>query len=236
MNRLFLCTNFIAAKYLLSKYLTCINIILHKLLRFYVCLIEHFSSHLTLANSNKIKMKTKFSSILTLLLVFVVQIIFAQEQTITGTVTDEDGLPLPGVTVIIKGTTTGVQTDFDGNYAIDASQGDLLIFSFIGLQTAEYTVGSNDVIDVTMATDTAQLDEVVVTALGISREKKSLGYAAEEVAGDELAESRNSNAVSSLSGRVAGVTISAPSGNLGGSSRILLRGAGSITQDNKLYL
>ena len=181
-------------------------------------------------------MKTKFSSILTLLLVFVVQIIFAQEQTITGTVTDEDGLPLPGVTVIIKGTTTGVQTDFDGNYAIDASQGDLLIFSFIGLQTAEYTVGSNDVIDVTMATDTAQLDEVVVTALGISREKKSLGYAAEEVAGDELAESRNSNAVSSLSGRVAGVTISAPSGNLGGSSRILLRGAGSITQDNKLYL
>ena len=178
-------------------------------------------------------MKTKFSKILTLLLVLVVQMTFAQQKTVTGSVADESGLPLPGVNIIIKGTSTGVQTDFDGNYSIQASQGDVLVFSFIGLQTAEYPVGSNNMINVTLQGDAAILDEVVVTALGITREKKSLGYSTTEVGGEELAESRNSNAVSALSGRVAGVQISAPSGNLGGSTRILLRGAGSITQENK---
>ncbi|MEO2129317.1 MAG: carboxypeptidase-like regulatory domain-containing protein, partial [Christiangramia sp.] len=93
-------------------------------------------------------MKTKFSSILTLLLAFVVQLTFAQEQTITGTVTDSDGLPLPAVNVLIKGTTTGTQTDFDGNYSIEASQGDVLVFSFVGLETTEVTVGSSTTLDV----------------------------------------------------------------------------------------
>ena len=102
-------------------------------------------------------MRTKFSSILTLLLAFVVQITFAQQQTVTGNVTDESGLPLPGVNIIIKGTSTGVQSDFDGNYAIEASQGDILVFSFIGLQSAEYPVGSNNVVDVVVQGDAAQL-------------------------------------------------------------------------------
>ncbi len=162
-----------------------------------------------------------------------VQITFAQERTITGTVVDEDGLPLPGVTVLIKGTNTGTQTDFDGNYSIGADQGDILVYSFVGMETAEYTVENVDTIDVTLTTDSAQLDEVVVTALGISREKKSLGYASQAVDGGDLTRSRSSNALNALSGQVAGVQITNNSGQLGGSSRIVLRGVGSITQGNK---
>ncbi|SDS55630.1 SusC/RagA family TonB-linked outer membrane protein [Gramella sp. MAR_2010_147] len=178
-------------------------------------------------------MKAKFSSILTLLLAFVVQMTFAQEQTVSGTVTDQDGLPLPGVTVIIKGTSTGVQTDFDGNYNIEASQSDVLVFSFVGMKTAEYPVGSTNIVDVVLETDTAQLDEVVVTALGITREKKSLGYASQQLDGEEITKSRNSNALNALSGQVAGVQITNNSGQLGGSTRIVLRGVGSVTQGNK---
>ncbi|HSM63903.1 MAG TPA: carboxypeptidase-like regulatory domain-containing protein, partial [Gillisia sp.] len=133
-------------------------------------------------------MKTKFSRFLTLILAFVVQITFAQQQSVTGTVADEDGLPLPGVNIIIKGTTTGVQSDFDGNYAIQAAQGDVLVFSFIGLKKAEYPVGASAVINVTLESDAAQLSEVVVTALGIKREKKSLGYATQEVDGSAVSD------------------------------------------------
>lgn len=169
---------------------------------------------------------------MTLLLAFVVQITFAQQQTVTGKVTDESGLPLPGVNIIIKGTSTGVQSDFDGNYAIEASQGDILVFSFIGLQTAEYPVGSNNVVDVALAADSAQLDEVVVTALGISREKKSLGYATQEVDGDEVNTAKEGNFVNSLSGKIAGLDIK-KSSTLGGSSNVVIRGYSSITGNNQ---
>ncbi|MGM0391710.1 MAG: SusC/RagA family TonB-linked outer membrane protein [Bacteroidota bacterium] len=177
-------------------------------------------------------MRTKFSSILTLLLAFVVQITFAQQQTVTGTVTDESGLPLPGVNIIIKGTSTGVQSDFDGNYAIEASQGDVLVFSFIGLQTAEYPVGDNNVVDVVLTGDAAQLEEVVVTALGISREKRSLGYATEEVDGTEVNTAKEANFMNSLSGKVSGLDIK-KSSTLGGSSNIIIRGYTSLTGNNQ---
>ncbi len=162
----------------------------------------------------------------------VVQITFAQERTITGTVVDEDGLPLPGVTVLIKGTNTGTQTDFDGNYSITASQGDVLVYSFIGMQTSEYTVGNNDTIDVTLTTDSSQLDEVVVTALGIEREKKSLGYATQEVDGSEVSDVPTQNFVNSLSGKVAGLKVSS-TGTLGGSSNVVIRGNSSLTGNNQ---
>lgn len=177
-------------------------------------------------------MKTKFSSILTLLLAFVVQITFAQQQTVTGTVTDESGLPLPGVNIILKGTSTGVQTDFDGNYSIQAFQGDILVFSFIGLETAEYEVGNNNVLDVVLAADAAQLDEVVVTALGIKREKKSLGYATQEVDGSEVSDVPTENFMNSLSGKVAGLNIKS-SGTMGGSTNIIIRGSTSLTGNNQ---
>lgn len=86
-------------------------------------------------------MKTKFSGILTLLLAFVVQLTFAQEKTVSGTVSDESGLPLPGVNIIVKGTTNGTQTDFDGKYSINANAGDVLTFTYVGLKTQEITVG-----------------------------------------------------------------------------------------------
>lgn len=177
-------------------------------------------------------MRTKFSSILTLLLVLVVQITFAQERPIAGTVVDDSGLPLPGVTVLIKGTNTGTQTDFDGNYSIPANTGDVLVFSFVGMETAEYTVANNDTIDVTLATDSAQLDEVVVTALGIEREKKSLGYATQEVDGSEVSDVPTQNFVNSLSGKVAGLKVSS-SGTMGGSSNVVIRGNSSLTGNNQ---
>src|SRR5210317_2158617 len=100
-----------------------------------------------MANSNKYKMRTKFSGILTLLLAFVVQLTFAQEKAISGSVTDNTGLPLPGVNIIVKGTSNGTQSDFDGNYAIQASVGQSLVFSYVGFTTVEraVTAGSNSI-------------------------------------------------------------------------------------------
>ncbi|MGO4912238.1 SusC/RagA family TonB-linked outer membrane protein [Leeuwenhoekiella sp. W20_SRS_FM14] len=177
-------------------------------------------------------MKTKFSGLLTLLLALVVQISFAQTKQVTGTVTDGSGVPLPGVNIVIQGSTTGTQTDFDGNYAIETESGSTLVFSYIGFGDVQKVVGSSTTINVTLQAGEA-LDEVVVTALGISREKKSLGYSTQEVSSEELTETRNSNALNALSGKVAGVQISNASGSLGGSSRIVIRGIGSITQENR---
>ena len=123
-------------------------------------------------------MKTKFSGILTLLLAFVVQFTFAQEKTVSGTVTDDSG-PLPGVSVIIKGTTTGTETDFDGNYSIDVNTGDVLRFSFIGMTAQEKVVGASNTINVVLEADNI-LEEVIVTALGIKREEKALGYSVQK--------------------------------------------------------
>ena len=157
----------------------------------------------------------------------------AQQKTVSGQVTDQQGIPLPGVNVIVQGTQNGTQTDFDGNYSISANEGQTLLFTYLGLKDVLRNIETSNTINVQMEEGTQLLDEIVVTALGISREKKSLGYATQAVAGEELTQSRQSNALSALSGRVAGVQISSASGNLGGSTRILLRGAGSITQNNR---
>ncbi|SFC54856.1 TonB-linked outer membrane protein, SusC/RagA family [Zunongwangia mangrovi] len=177
-------------------------------------------------------MKVKLSSILTLLLVLIAHITFAQERTITGTVTDDDGLPLPGVTVLVKGTNNGTQTDFDGNYSISAQSGSVLVYSFVGMTTQEFTVTESSTIDVTLQMDSAQLDEVVVTALGIERDKKSLGYATQEVDGSAVSDVPTQNFVNSLSGKVAGLKIS-NSGTMGGSSNVVIRGNSSLTGNNQ---
>jgi len=177
-------------------------------------------------------MKTKFSGILTLLLAFVVQITFAQEKTISGTVSDNSGLPIPGVNILVQGTTSGTQTDFDGKYSISAKSGDVLVFSYIGLKTQQVTVGATNSINVTMLEDAAVLDEVVVTALGIKREKKSLGYATQEVKGEAVSTVQSQNFVNSLSGKVAGLQIK-PSGTLGGSTQVVIRGNSSVLGNNQ---
>lgn len=184
-------------------------------------------------NSNNYTMKTKFNGILTLLLALVVQVSFAQEKTVSGTVTDSSG-SLPGVSVIIKGTTTGTETDFDGKYSIKAKAGDVLSFSYLGYTTIEKTVGSSNTINVTMVEDANVLDEVVVTALGRSKSKEKLGYAISEVKGEDLEKGNSDgNLVNALAGKITGVTITNSSGDVGSSSRIVIRGNSSILGDNQ---
>ena len=176
-------------------------------------------------------MKTKLSGILTLLLAFVVQFTFAQERTITGTVSDETGA-LPGVSVLIEGTTTGTETDFDGNYTITADTGSTIRYSFVGMTTLTRVVGTDNVINITMITADNTLDEVVVTALGIKREKKSLGYATQEVKGDAVNTVKDPNFINSLSGKVAGIDVKS-SGTMGGSTNVVIRGYSSIYNSNQ---
>ena len=103
-----------------------------------------------------------------------------------GTVNDKSGEPLPGVSILIQGTTVGTETNFDGEYILEVSEGDVLVFSFIGMKTTQIIVKNVTTIDVVLEDDTAALDEVVVTALGISRDKKGLGYAVQELQGDDI--------------------------------------------------
>ncbi len=176
-------------------------------------------------------MKTKLSGIMTLFLAFVVQISFAQERTITGTVSDESGA-LPGVSVLIEGTSSGTETDFDGNYSIEANSGDVLRYSFVGMTTVTKTVGAESTINATMVSEENTLDEVVVTALGIKREKKSLGYATQEVDGEAINTVKDPNFVNSLAGKASGVDVKA-SGTMGGSTNVVIRGYSSMFNSNQ---
>jgi len=171
------------------------------------------------------------------LLVLASSFMMAQEKTITGTVTSlsDDG-PLPGANVIIgSDASRGTLTDFDGKYSIEASEGEQLVFSFIGMKTVTYTVGPNSVINVELSEDSAQLDEVVVTALGVSREKKALGYAVTELDSDEVNTVKTYNVAESLTGKVAGVVVN-QSGGLGAGSRIVIRGNNSLTGANQALI
>ncbi|MGA9326832.1 MAG: SusC/RagA family TonB-linked outer membrane protein [Salegentibacter sp.] len=182
-------------------------------------------------------MKKRLNGILTLLLAFVVQITFAQQKTVSGTVTDEEGLPLPGVNVLVQGTTRGVQTDFDGEYSIQTSQGEVLVFSFIGMEKTEVTVGSPSVVDVVMKQSSAELEEVIVTAVGISREKSSLGSATTTLDSEEINRGAQSNIADALKGKVAGVSISSASTDPGASSGVIIRGVSSMSGSNQpLYV
>ncbi|MFT7073655.1 MAG: TonB-linked SusC/RagA family outer membrane protein [Patiriisocius sp.] len=181
-------------------------------------------------------MKTKFSGILTLLLAFAVQITFAQEKTITGTVSDNAGLPLPGATVLVKGTSSGTSTDFDGKYSITARQGSTLVYSFVGYTTTEVKVETLNSINVTLREDAQALEEVVVTAFGTGRNAKETVYANQSVKGEDLLSVPNKNALEALRGKTAGVNLSTASGSVGASTRIVLRGAGSLTGNNNALI
>ncbi|OGS70521.1 MAG: hypothetical protein A3F91_10610 [Flavobacteria bacterium RIFCSPLOWO2_12_FULL_35_11] len=177
-------------------------------------------------------MKTKFNGFLTLLLVLLVQITFAQEKTVTGKVSDASG-PLPGVTVLIKGTKTGTQTDFDGNYSIKANTGAVLQFSFIGMKTIDQPVGASNSINIVMQEDAQSLEEVVVTAVGISRREKELGYNVQNVSAEQINAKPNADIVNSLAGATSGVQIVSSSGEAGASTYMTIRGSASITGNNQ---
>lgn len=125
-------------------------------------------------------MNTKLNVKLTMLFVFLLQICIAQERTITGIVSDENGVPLPGASVVEKNTTNGVSTDFDGKYSITVSEGAVLVFSYVGYAEKEVALGAGDQINVSLDPDNA-LEEVIITAQGIRKEKKALGYAVSTV-------------------------------------------------------
>jgi TonB-linked SusC/RagA family outer membrane protein len=174
---------------------------------------------------------------LTLLLAMIgfigLQGVFAQT-SVTGTVTDADnGGTLPGVSVQVKGTSLGTVTDMDGKYSLQVPEdAAALIFSFVGMEPQEVAYTGQTVINVDMKTSALKLEEVVVTALGVSREKKSLGYATQEVQGDDLNQVARDNFINSMSGKIAGVQIKNNT-NLGGSSNIIIRGNSSLTQNNQ---
>jgi TonB-linked SusC/RagA family outer membrane protein len=179
-------------------------------------------------------MKLKFNGFLVLLVVLVAQLTFAQERAVSGTVSDNAGLPLPGVSVLVKGTKSGTQTDFDGKYSIKASSSQVLIFSYIGMKTQEVAASSSTV-NVKLQDTSVQLEGVVVTAFGIKKQKRSLGYATANVGGKELTEVTNTNVFESLSGKVAGVDITAPA-QVGASSKVIIRGFNSLSGNGPLYI
>ncbi|MTI31484.1 SusC/RagA family TonB-linked outer membrane protein, partial [Xanthovirga aplysinae] len=159
---------------------------------------------------------------------------WAQDQNVSGVVTsEEDGLGLPGVNVVIKGTSNGVLTDFDGKYSVSVPEGGTLVFSFVGMVTQEIEVGSKSIIDVALASDVKQLEDVVVTAIGIEKEKRTLGYAVQNVDANDLRNAQESNLVNALAGKVAGVQINSSGGQAGSSSRITIRGSSSLTGSNQ---
>ena len=152
---------------------------------------------------------------------------FAQQARVTGKVSDVNNEPLPGATVLVKGTSRGTVTDVDGTYAIPASSGETLVFSFVGFETKEFAVGASSIINITLSEGVA-LNEVVVTALGVERETKALGYSVQAVDGSQFTEARETNVINSLSGRVAGVQITNSSSGIGGSTRVTIRGESSL--------
>ena len=181
-------------------------------------------------------MKKKFTKICVSFLMFFALTLSAYSQQITGTVSDENGVPLPGATVVVQGTSIGVSTDFDGNYSIEASQGDTLVFSFVGYATQSVTIGSSNSVSVQLQPDNT-LDEVVVTALGVKRNTKALGYSVTEVDGTAISANPSTNAINALQGKVAGVMVTGSAMGAKGSSRVVIRGASSLTGNNQpLYV
>lgn len=176
-------------------------------------------------------MKSRLTNYVALLLLLFAQMAIAQQRTVTGTVTDGSGLPMPGVSVLIKGTQTGTQTDLDGKFSVSAAPTDVLVFSFIGMTTQEVTASSTT-LNVKMVDGAVELEGVVVTALGIKREKKALGYATTTINNAQLTQVVNSSPLESLSGKVAGVDIGAPA-TPGSTSKVIVRGISSITQSNQ---
>ncbi len=167
-------------------------------------------------------------------------VLWAQEKTVLGKVSDESGLPLPGVTVVVKNTSRGVATDMDGKYTIQAKEGATIEFSSVGFvsQTKKVPAGGKSyTLNIILKEETQQLTEVVVTALGIKRQEKALSYNVQQVKADELTKVKDANFVNSLNGKVAGVNIQRSASGVGGATKVIMRGAKSITgSNNALYV
>jgi TonB-linked SusC/RagA family outer membrane protein len=178
-------------------------------------------------------MKKIYSLCFSMLMVALFATAAYAQTTVSGTVRDSKGGPIPAVSILIKGSTQGTSTNADGRFTITAAPGNVLVFRYVGYGTKEVTVGTASTINVVLTEENNSLSEVVVTALGIRREKKSLGYAVQEVKGETLVQAREPNLVNTLSGKVAGLQVTRSSNGPGGSSKITLRGNNSLTGDNQ---
>ncbi len=158
----------------------------------------------------------------------------AQDRQLTGVVTSsEDGQPLPGVSISIKGTAKGATTNAEGSYQLSVSSGNTLVFSYVGFTSKEVVLGDESTLNIQLQMNASSLSEVVVTALGITREKKALGYSVQEIGGKQLTQARETNLVNALSGKIAGVQVTNSNGSPGASSRMLIRGSSSIGNNNQ---
>ncbi len=173
-------------------------------------------------------MRTNLKGFLTLLLAFVVHISLAQDKTISGTVTDSDGLPLPGVNIVVEGTSTGTQTDFDGNYSITASEGQTLLFTYVGQKNERRTIGAGNIINLQMQEDAQALEEVVVTGTGVATSRRKTAIAVETVKAEELKPPPAGDISQALVGKVPGALIQSTTGQPGQQQSILLRGINSL--------
>lgn len=189
-----------------------------------------------LNNLKNLPMKHKLHRMTVLIFLLVLQFSYSQNQktTISGTVSDDTG-PLPGVVVLIKGTKQGTSTDFDGRYSIKAAKGDVLEFSYIGMLTHKKTVGKGSIINVKLTENTEALEEVVVTALGVSKEKKAVGFAMTSVGGAEITETEAINPMTALQGRVSGMDVTTAPGP-GATQNVIIRGASSFSNNQPLYI
>ena len=176
----------------------------------------------------------KIAMLIVSLLFLGVQLVNAQNKTLTGTViSSEDNMPLPGVNVILKGTTQGTITDFDGKFTLNVpADAETLVFSFMGMQPQEVPIGSTTTFNVTLEPESISMDEVVVTALGIKKEAKALGYAVQEVKAENLTRAASPDLSRALQGKVAGVDIKTSSGMPGASAQFVIRGSRSFTGNN----
>lgn len=183
-------------------------------------------------------MEKFFRSLAFLFILTLSSAVYSQEHEVTGTVTSHsEGYAMPGVQVVVEGTTRGTTTDVDGNYEIKVSEDDVLVFSFLGKASLEIPVDSREVIDVEMIQEMAELGEVVVTAFGIKREAKALGYSVTEVGSDQFAQTGEVNPISSLSGKVPGLEISQTTAGPSGSQRVTIRGVSEVLGNNQpLYV
>jgi len=171
------------------------------------------------------------------MIVFTAQVSLAQVKNVKGVITDSDGLPLPGASVAVQGGQKGATTDFDGLYSIEAQKGQTLVFSYVGLETQTIVVGDAATINVKMNTaSTNALNEVVVTSLGIKKTRKSLTYAAQELKGEELTRVRDANLINTIAGKIAGVAVTKSSSGTGGSTKVVIRGNSSVTNNQPLYV
>jgi TonB-linked SusC/RagA family outer membrane protein len=172
-------------------------------------------------------MKLKFNGFLVLLLVLMAQLSFAQERVVSGTVSDNAGMPLPGVSILVKGTKTGTQTDFDGKFSIKATPSQVLVISYIGMKTQEVAATSASV-NVRLNDNTTELESVVVTAFGIKRNPKKLGYAVSSVKTEEITQNSEPDLSRALQGKVAGVNVNVSTGVAGAANQITIRGVNSL--------